>query len=100
MLRFRTGASVLLLQHAPGWVVEIVELPLLHRPEEEQGKESTKQDRDGQEEEQSVHGSPSRTMRSTRNAPQITRPLESGISSAATSGLTSPAAAADTATTL
>jgi hypothetical protein len=39
-------------------------------------------------------------MRSTRLAPQITNPLDTGISTAHTSGLTNPSAAAEMASTL
>ena len=90
----------LLLQHALGRVVEVIELALLHRPEEQHGEDAAEQQRDRQQEEHRLHWSPCRTRRSTRSAPQMTSPLESGISSAATSGLINPAAAADTATTL
>ena len=100
VVRFRAGSSVLLLQHPPGRVVEVIELALLYGPQEEQGEHASQDQGNRQEEDDGVHASPFFTRRSTRSAPQMTSPLESGMSSAATSGLTNPAAAAETATTL
>ena len=85
------GDQVSVVQDALGWIVQVVELAASSRIEEEPREE---------QEENRVHASALRTDASTREAPQITTPLESGISTAATSGFTSPAAAAPTASTL
>jgi len=88
---------VLVLENPPRRIVQIIELPAAYRVDE-QSREHRPQDQgDGQEKEDRVHFSSLRTPASTREAPQITSPLENGIRTAATSGLTNPATAADTA---
>ena len=78
-------------------VVEVVELPAPHRHHEQDDEHGAEQERDGKEQENRVHTSSRRTVASTLDAPQMTSALESGISTAATSGFTSPATAALTA---
>lgn len=92
------GASV--VQDALGWIVQVVELAAASRVEEEPREDAAQHQGDREQEEDRVHAAALRTDASTREAPQITTPLESGISTAATSGPTSPAAAAPTASTL
>jgi len=99
-VRFSAAGSVALLQHALGRVVEVVELAFLYCAEEQRGEDAAEYQGDGQQKEDRPHWSLCRTRRSTRSAPQMTSPLDNGMSSAATSGLMKPAAAADTATAL
>lgn len=90
---FRAG-SVLVVQHPAGRVVKVVELPPLHRAEQEREEDPPDQQRQGDQQEVGAHASPCRTSRSTRAEFQMTSALETGISTAATSGFTSPKAAA------
>ena len=83
-----------------GGIVQVVELAALDRTEEEPGEDAADQQCGREQDEEGAHQSPWRTRRSTRVAFQITTMLESGMSTAATSGFTTPATAAATATRL
>lgn len=86
------GPSVL-VQHALRGVFEIVELAAVRGKQEKPGEQPAEGDGDRHEEDQRVHAS-------TRAAPHATIALDSGISTAATSGFTKPATAALTASAL
>ena len=87
-------------------VVEVVELSVPGCAEEEEQEDEREPHGDRQEKRDRDHranpndDSARRTLPSRPTAPARTMALESGMSTAATSGLTSPAAAAVTATTL
>lgn len=92
-----------ILEHPLRRIIQIVELTLFDRPQKQDGEQPAERERHGQEEEDGSHLVPRSaraTVASTRAAPQMTMPLESGISTAATSGLIQPAMAAPTASTL
>jgi hypothetical protein len=88
------------VQDALRRIVEIVELPAAHGVHEQPSEDRAEQEGHRQQKDYRVQASSSRTSVSTREAPQMTIPLESGINTAATSGLTSPATAALTAMAL
>ena len=92
------GCSV--VQHALGGIVEVVVLPRANGVDEEAGEDTAQHESHRQQKENRPHASALLTAISTRDAPQITNALESGIRIAATSGLTHPAAAAVTARAL
>jgi hypothetical protein len=87
----------LILQDSLWRVIQVVELSATGCNNEQHQEHGTQEYRDRQEEKNRVHELSSRTLASTREAPQITMALESGIRMAATSGFTYPAAAAPTA---
>ena len=97
--RLPASASVV-VENPLGGVVEIVELAALDRAKEEPGEDTADQQCGWEQNEEGAHQSPWRTSRSTLVAFQITTMLDSGMSTAATSGFTSPATAAATATRL
>jgi len=80
-------------------IVQVVELSVAHRPEEEHHEDEPQSESDRDQEAQRVHEC-LRIRASTRDAPQTTIPLESGMRTAAIRGLMRPAAAAETAVTL
>jgi hypothetical protein len=88
------------LEDPPRRIVQVVELPVLHGLQEEDEEHGRECDRDRDEEDERVHAADLRTAASTRDAPHTTIADESGMSTAATSGFTHPAAAAVTAVTL
>ena len=90
-------AAPSVVQNPLGRVVEVVELAAPHRHHEQDGEDGAERDGDGDEIQQGVHAVSLRTVPSTRDAPQMTSALESGIRIAATNGLIHPAAAALTA---
>ena len=81
--------------------VQIVELPRSDRTQEENQEDQSDSDRNRNEEGDRDHPFSRRaTADSTRAAPARTIPLDSGMSTAATSGFTYPTEAAATASTL
>lgn len=92
------AGSVLVVQYPLGWIVEIVELPVHHGPEQQPREYPPEPQHDRQEKQDRAHQVLAfRTRPSTRAALQRTMALETGISTAATSGFTSPETAAPTA---
>jgi len=92
------NASV--VQHSLRWIVEVVELPVTRRLDEQGGEYAAQDQGDRQEKENGVHVGASFMLASIRDEPQITMALDAGIRMAATRGLINPAAAALTATML
>lgn len=90
----------LVVQYPLGRVVEIVELAGARGVEEQPREDPPEDQRYGQQDEDGRHAAALRTAASTRDAPQMTTPLESGMSTAAMSGFTRPTIAAPTASTL
>ena len=89
------------MQDPLGGIVQVVELPVPGGPEEQTRRRSPPIPVvTGSRNSRARIGRPLRTIASTRAAFQITTALEIGIRTAATSGLTSPAAAAATDSTL
>ncbi len=92
--------SVVVVQDALGRIVQIIELPIPGRTQEQPYEQPGERHGDRQQEKKRLHQSPPRIIRSTRAAFQITTLLDSGMSTAATSGLIRPATAAATASAL
>ena len=88
------------VQYPLGRIIQVVELPVTNSGDKQPREDGAEADGDRQQEDHGAHASSARMRCSTRDAFQITMPLESGMRMAATSGLTRPAAAAATATTL
>ena len=96
-LKGRSPPRFSVLQDPLRGIIQIFELAPFHRDDEEDGEEGAQGHSDGEKEEDRVHHSPRSTARSTREAPQMTIPLERGMRIAATRGFTHPAAATETA---
>src|SRR5512146_1871054 len=94
------GAVASILEHPAGGIVQVVELPVPGGGNEERQEDPAEQQGRRNEYQDAAHGSSRRTSASTREAPQMTMPLDNGMSTAATSGFTRPAAAAPTDNTL
>ena len=90
----------LVVQHALWRVVQVIELPVPGRLDEQGGEYAAQDQGDRQEKEDRVHVPTSFMLASIRDEPQITMALDAGIRMAATRGLINPAAAALTATML
>lgn len=88
------------MQDALGGIIQVVELPAPDRQNEQHGEHGAEDEGNRQQEKYGVHVVILRTRTSTLEAPQITMALESGMSTAATSGLIHPSTAAVTARTL
>src|SRR5690606_19934544 len=89
--------GVVVAQDVDGGRVEVLELPLAHGPAEGPGGDAEQDDADGDEEQQDVHRS---GIRARRSALTVTISEDSAMPSAATQGITRPAAASGTATML
>ena len=92
--------ALVVVQYAHGWVVEVVELTIVDRRDEEAHEDRAQKERSGEEKGYSSHIPAFLRRGSTRSAVTTTMALESGIKIAAASGLMSPPAAAPTATIL
>ena len=85
------------LEHAQGGVVQVVELTVSGRQDEQRREDPAQGQRQGQQPEQGDHG---RTSLRGRPQTQSTQPLDRGIHRAATRGSTRPVSARATATAL
>ena len=94
--------ELVVFQHPPRRILQIIKLPALRRMQKEPDEDPPEYQRQRNDQQIRVHAAPSstRTIRSTRLAPQITNPLDTGINTAHTNGLTNPSAAAEMASTL
>lgn len=95
----RTG-RLLLPQHPLRRVVQVVELPPAGGEDQQGDEHAAEPERRAEQDEDPGHRSSLRTAGSTRSEVQITTALESGMMTAATRGVTSPATAAATDTRL
>ena len=85
-------------KYAVGRTFEILELTIAHCPEKQDKPGTTQKQRDRDKKDQDVHGA-CLTRASLRELPTTTRELRD-MATAATSGVTKPASASGTASTL